>query len=499
MSAIAASDIWKSFAGTVALSGVNLAIAPGSIHALVGENGAGKSTLIKTLTGVHRADRGLLTVGGQECAFSRPEEAIAAGISAVHQERNIVPAFSVAENLFLHAPPRRAGFLDHRRLNEDAVVWLDRVGLSVSPRLRADALSVAQGQLLEIARALALEAEILLLDEPTASITEREAAMLFAQLRDLRDAGRALLFVSHKLDEVFALCDHVTVIRDGRTILDAVPRADLSQKDVVTAMVGRSISFGARPASPAAVPSAVPRLALQGVSTDFGHERVDLELRAGEVVGLYGLVGAGRSELARALLGLERITSGNVMRNGVPIRVRDPCEALLAHRIGYVSEDRKGEGLILRHSVRHNVGITLWARLAGILGFVTPRRERHGIAPTVDRMAVRLASLDQPVGELSGGNQQKISVAKWLASDVDVLMIDEPTVGVDVRTKEDMYDLIDHAKVAGVAILVISSDLAEVIRISDRILVMADKRIVHETRNVGTYRDLSEEILHAIV
>ena len=216
-------------------------------------------------------------------------------------------------------------------------------------------------------------------------------------------------------------------------------------------------------------------------------------------MGLYGLVGAGRSELARALIGLERITSGNVLRDGVPIRVRDPCEALLAHRIGYVSEDRKGEGLILRHSVRHNVGITLWERLAGILGFVTPRRERHGIAPTVDRMAVRFASLDQPVGELSGGNQQKISVAKWLASDVDVLVIDEPTVGVDVRTKEDMYSLIDHAKVGGVAVLVISSDLAEVIRISDRILVMAEKRIVHETRNVGTYRDLSEEILHAIV
>ncbi len=499
VSAIAARGIWKSFAGTVALSGVNLAIEPGSIHALVGENGAGKSTLIKTLTGVHRADRGLLTVGGRECAFGRPEEAIGAGISAVHQERNLVPAFSAAENLFLGAPPRRAGFLDHKRLHKDAAVWLDRVGLSVPPQRRADALSVAQGQLLEIARALALEAKILLLDEPTASITEREAAMLFVQLRDLRDAGRALLFVSHKLDEVFALCDHVTVIRDGRTILDAVPRADLTQKDVVTAMVGRSISFGDRPASPAAVPSAVPRLALQGISTGLGHERVDLELRAGEVVGLYGLVGAGRSELARALIGLERITSGNVLRDGVPIRVRDPCEALLAHRIGYVSEDRKGEGLILRHSVRHNVGITLWERLAGILGFVTPRRERHGIAPTVDRMAVRFASLDQPVGELSGGNQQKISVAKWLASDVDVLVIDEPTVGVDVRTKEDMHSLIDHAKVGGVAVLVISSDLAEVIRISDRILVMAEKRIVHETRNVGTYRDLSEEILHAIV
>jgi ribose transport system ATP-binding protein len=499
VSAIAARDIWKSFAGTVALSGVSLAIEPGSIHALVGENGAGKSTLIKTLTGVHRADQGTLTVRGRERTFGRPEEAIAAGISAVHQERNLVPAFSVAENLFLHAPPRRAGFLDYGRLHRDAAVWLDRVGLAVPPNLRAGALSVAQGQLLEIARALALQADVLLLDEPTASITEREAAVLFARLRELRDAGRAMLFVSHKLDEVFALCDRVTVIRDGRTILDAVPRRDLTQKDVVTAMVGRSITFGARPA--AAVPAAAgrPRLELRDVSTGFGHAGIDLMLRSGEVVGLYGLVGAGRTELARALLGLERITGGTVLRDGVPIDVRDPRDALRRHRIGYVSEDRKGEGLILRHPIRHNVGITLWDRLAGALGFVTPGRERRGIGPTIDRMAVRLASLDQPVGELSGGNQQKISVAKWLASDVDVLVIDEPTVGVDVRTKEDMYGLIEQAKAAGVAVLVISSDLAEVIRISDRILVMAGKRIVHETPNVGTYQDLSEDILHAIV
>lgn len=499
MSAIDARDIWKSFAGTAALSGVSLAIEPGSIHALVGENGAGKSTLIKILTGVHQADRGTLTIRGREQTFSRPEDAIAAGISAVHQERNLVPAFSVAENLFLHAPPLRAGFLDYRRLNRDAALWMNRVGLAVPPELRAGALSVAQGQLLEIARALALQAEVLLLDEPTASVTEREAAVLFARLRELRDAGRAMLFVSHKLDEVFALCDRVTVIRDGRTILDAVPRADLTQKDVVTAMVGRSINFGARPASPAKEMSEAPRLALQGVSTGFGHERVDLDLRGGEIVGLYGLVGAGRTELARAMLGLEPITAGRLLRDGAPIRVRDPREALLTHRIGYVSEDRKGEGLILRHPIRHNVGITLWDRLSGALGFVTPGRERHGIGPTIDRMAVRLASLDQPVSELSGGNQQKISVAKWLASDVDVLVIDEPTVGIDVRTKEDMYGLIEQAKVAGVAVLVISSDLAEVIRISDRILVMAGKRIVHETPNVGTYQDLSEDILHAIV
>ncbi|MDX7953768.1 sugar ABC transporter ATP-binding protein [Lichenihabitans sp. Uapishka_5] len=499
MSAIAARDIWKSFAGTAALSGVSLALEPGSIHALVGENGAGKSTLIKTLTGVHRADRGTLSVGGREHVFHGPEEAIASGVSAVHQERNLVPAFSVAENLFLHAPPRRLGFLDTPRLYRDAETWLRRVGLAVSPRARASSLSVAQGQLLEIARALALQAKVLLLDEPTASITEREAAVLFERLRELSRAGRAMLFVSHKLDEVFALCDRVTVIRDGRTILEAAPRADLTQKDVVTAMVGRSITFGSRPAPSTAARSGPPRLELRGVSTAFGHTDINLDIRGGEVVGLYGLVGAGRTELARALLGLERITGGTVARDGVPIHIRDPRDALRQHRIGYVSEDRKGEGLILRHAIRHNVAITFWDRLAGALGFVTPGRERRAVGFTVERMAVRLASLDQPVGELSGGNQQKISVAKWLASDVDILIIDEPTIGVDVRTKEDMYGLVENAKTSGLAILVITSDLAEVIRISDRILVMAEKRVVHQTQNLGDYRTISEEILHAIV
>ncbi len=499
MSAIAARDIWKAFSGTLALGGASLSIEPGSIHALIGENGAGKSTLIKILTGVLRVDQGTLTVGDQQRVFHDPEEAIAAGISTVYQERNLVPAFSVAENLFLHAPPRRAGFLDYDRLYADARIWLDRVGLDVAPQTRAGSLSVAYGQLLEIARALALEARVLLLDEPTASITEREAAVLFARLRELRDGGSAILFVSHKLEEVFTLCDRMTVIRDGKTILDSVPSAEITQKDVVTAMVGRSITFGSRSTSTAPAAEGPPRLALRDFTTRFGHTDVDLAVSSGEVVGLYGLVGSGRTELARAVMGLDKITGGAVWRDGVPVRVRDPHEALHKHRIGYVSEDRKGEGLILNHPVRHNVGITIWDRIGRALGFVTPGRERDVVSLTVDKMSVRLASLDQPVGQLSGGNQQKISVSKWLASDVDVLIIDEPTIGVDVRTKEDMYAVIENLKLLGKAVVIISSDLPEIVRISDRILVMARKKIVWSKPNPGVYGQVSEEIMHAVV
>ena len=501
---IEARGIWKSFFGTTALRGASLHVEPGSIHALIGENGAGKSTLIKVLTGVHRADQGVVRTGGQERHFASPQEAIDAGISAVFQERNLVPEFSVAENLFLHAPPRRAGFLDYDSLNREARLWLDRVGLALPSRTRAGDLSVAQGQMVEIARALALQARVLLLDEPTASITEREASVLFDRLRELRDAGSGILFVSHKLDEVFALCDRMTVIRDGETILDAVPRAQVTQRDVVTAMVGRSISIVGRKASPAVAGAQHPvtpptRLELRDVATRFGHREINLSLRAGEVLGLYGLVGAGRTELARAIVGLDRITQGDLMLDGVKAVVRDPRDALHAHRIGYVSEDRKGEGLILAHPIRQNVGITIWDRIQSWLGFITPDRERRRVAPVIASLAVRLASVDQPVGELSGGNQQKISVAKWLASDVDILIIDEPTIGVDVRTKEEMYLLIEALAADGKAVLVISSDLAEIIRISDRIAVMTGKRLVLDVANSGDYGSLSEHIMHAIV
>ena len=499
--ALEAEAIRKAFGGTVALDGVDLALAPGSVHALIGENGAGKSTLIKILTGVHRADEGTVRTDGVARRFDGTDDAINAGIGAVFQERNLLPHFSVAENLFLHAPPRRFGFLDRSRMNRDAREWLDRVGLDLSPDRVAGTLTPAQGQLVEIARALALQARVLLLDEPTASITERETAVLFARLRELRDAGGALLFVSHKLEEVFALCDRITVIRDGRTVLRGVERTAVTRGDIVTAMVGRTVTVGERRTAHVAAPAALgpARLALRGVDTAFGHRRIDLALHPGRIVGLYGLVGAGRTELAHAVVGLGRVTGGAIVADGRPIRPQSPRTALLAHRIGYVSEDRKKEGLILAHPIRHNAAIAIWSRIGGTLGFVTPARERRAVAPVIADLAVRFASLDQNVGELSGGNQQKVSLAKWIASDVDVLIIDEPSVGVDLRTKEEMYGVIEGLAARGKAVLVISSDLAEIVRLADDILVMAAKRLVLALPNTGSYGTLSERIMGAIV
>jgi len=496
--AVEAVDVWKSFGATVALRGARLTVDEGSIHALVGENGAGKSTLIKILTGVHRVDRGSVRLAGKEHAFASPQEAIAAGVSAVYQERNLIPEFSVSENLFLHDPPTRAGFVQHDRMERAARGWLNQVGLSIDPGTIAGTLGAAQRQLVEIARALARRAKVLFLDEPTASITEREASVLFELLRELRDQGTAILFVSHKLEEIFALCDRVTVIRDGETILDARRRAELSENDVITAMVGRSMVLSGRNASQAGERKRA-LLEVRGLATRFGHRDVNLDLRPGEVAGLYGLVGAGRTELARAILGLDRIEAGELRLNGQVVQIANPHMALARHRIGYVSEDRKGEGLILPHSISHNVGITIWDRLKSAFSYITPQRERGRTGPMVEQLAVRMRDIDQPVGQLSGGNQQKVSVAKWLVADVDMLVIDEPTIGVDVRTKEEMYQLIEDLARQGKAILVISSDLAEIVRLSDVIHVMAGKRLVAEFGNMGNYAELSERIMKAII
>lgn len=498
MNVIEARDVWKIFDATVALRGAHLRVEKGSIHALVGENGAGKSTLIKILTGVHHADRGVLRMDGVERVFSSPQEAIDAGIGTVYQERNLVPEFSLSENLFLHAPPTRAGFVQYERMHREARGWLERVGLFIDPRTPAGLLSAAQRQLVEIARALALEARVLFLDEPTASITEREASVLFGILRELRDRGSAILFVSHKLEEVFALCDRITVIRDGETIIGAGTRTELTQDDVITAMVGRSITQSAYRDS-GRDEHKPPLLEIKGLATRFGHRNVGLAVRPGQVAGLYGLVGAGRTELARAILGLDRIEGGEIQIRGGRAEIANPHVALSRYRIGYMSEDRKGEGLILPHSISHNVGVTIWDRLKATLGYITPERERRKVGSIVERLGVRLRSLDQAVGQLSGGNQQKVSVAKWLAADVDILIIDEPTIGVDVRTKEDMYHLIEELARMGKAVLMISSDLAEIVRLSDIIHVMANKRLIAELPNSGDYALISGQVMKVIV
>jgi len=351
-------------------------------------------------------------------------------------------------------------------------------------------------QLVEIGRALSLDSKVLLLDEPTASISEHEVDRLLKILRRLRDQGTAIVFVSHKLEEVTALCDRITVLRDGQNASDDRPLAGMSKADIVALMVGREnavTDLGKR------VPTlGAPRLVLAGVATAAGHRGIDLEVRAGEVVGLYGLVGSGRSELAKALIGAEPLTGGTVHVDGRPAKIRSALDALRTWHIGYVSEDRKGEGLILAQSVARNTAITVWHSIAKRFGILWGAIEKAAIRPFVERLDVKTPSLDQLVGNLSGGNQQKVSVAKWLAADTRILIIDEPTVGVDVRTKGYLHQLIWKLADEGVAVLLITSELAEMTQLADRIYVMNGYRIVAEAENSRDYDEMSAKLMTAI-
>jgi ribose transport system ATP-binding protein len=357
-------------------------------------------------------------------------------------------------------------------------------------------LSVAQAQLVEIAKALSLDSKVLLLDEPTASLTGEEADRLYTVVRRLRDSGHAVVLVSHKLEEVFAVADTVTVLRDGHTVAEARPLAGFTQGQIVDLMVGRayeSVALAERTVDP----TAEPALRLTGVSTALGHTGVSLTVRPGEILGLYGLVGAGRSELAKAVLGLERITGGTVEVHGKPVRIASVGEALRRHRLGYVTEDRKDEGLFLEQPVSRNIAVTVWRRLARA-GLVPDRRERRLAETYVDRLGIRVTSPRQPAGQLSGGNQQKVSLAKWLAADCDILIVDEPTVGIDVRTKAAFHELIAGLAADGMALLLISSDLPETVALADRIAVMADLHIAGELVNDHDYPRMSQQIIRMV-
>jgi ribose transport system ATP-binding protein len=489
-------SVSKAFPGVQALDGVSFELKAGEIHALMGENGAGKSTLIKIITGLYRPDAGKLVIDGRERQFLSPRDAIAAGISAVHQERNLIPRFSVGENILLERLPTRNSLVDFATIDREARRYLDLLDRGIDTRVEVRRLSVAQMQIVEIAKALSLEARILLMDEPTASITEHETAALFGLLRKLRADGVAIVFVSHKLEEVFAIADRVTVLRDGKSVARGEPMTAMSRQKLVSLMIGREERIASltrrKPDGDAIL------LEATDLSTSLGHRNVSFRLRQGEIVGLYGLVGAGRSELAHAILGEGEITSGEFRVAGKATRIRDMHEALTRWRIGYISEDRKQEGLILMHSVRDNVAITIWRRLANALGLIAPKTETRAVEPFVRRLEIRTPSLGQPVGNLSGGNQQKVSIAKWLAAEAAILIIDEPTVGIDIKTKTYIHELIVEIANSGVAILLISSDMPEMVSLADRILVMHDFAIVGEVANDHRYDRTSKAIMARI-
>lgn len=489
-------NVSKSFPGVKALSGVNLTMKSGEVHALLGENGAGKSTLIKILTGVYQADSGEVIIDGEAVAFENPLEAARAGVGVVHQERNLIPYFTVAENIVLQDQPQKFGMVDVSARRAMAKKALDALGLNINPDEIVQNLSVAQMQLVEIAKALVIETKVLLLDEPTASISGSEATRLFEVVRRLKEQGTAVLFVSHKLEEVFQVCDTVTVLRDGESVIESASLSSFSTDEVVTAMVGRQLAERSKRFRE--VTRKTPVLELKEISTVLGHRDVSLTLYPGEVLGLYGLVGAGRSELIRSVLGLHPVTGGEIILKGEAVKIRDVRDALHKHRIGYVTENRKEEGLFLDFSVNRNVAVTIWRRIQQWLGMILHKKESEISDQFVDRLGIKVSSVMQLAGNLSGGNQQKVSLAKWLAANTEIIVIDEPTVGIDVRTKATFHELIMDLADEGMSVLLISSDLPEMVSIADRIMVMRDYQFVDEFENTKDYPEMSTKVMGAI-
>ncbi len=491
------SKVSKEFPGVLALNQVNLSLTGGTVHALLGENGAGKSTLIKIITGVYLADSGSMKVNGEEKSFNNPIESTEAGIAVVHQERNLIPEFSVEENITLHNPPLKFGVIDRAERTRLATQALQTLGFEIDLNERVKNLSVAQMQLVEIAKALVTNAKIILLDEPTASITGSETKKLFDVVRKLKAQGTAVLFVSHKLEEVYEICDTVTVLRDGVSVLESKPLSEFKQGEIVDLMVGRHLAER-KNVLRKIDRKKTPVIEVKNLSTALGHRNINLSLYPGEVLGMYGLVGAGRSELARSILGLHQVTGGEILLNGNPVKIRNFRDALHKFRIGYVTENRKEEGLFLDFPVRKNISVTILSKILQKLSVINPKKEDDIASKYVDRLGIKVVDNNQLALTLSGGNQQKVSVSKWLAAETKVLIIDEPTVGVDVRTKAAFHELITQLADEGLSIILISSDLAEMVAVADRILVMRRYELVGDLDNSKDYQSMSRSIMNSI-
>ncbi|WP_309068211.1 sugar ABC transporter ATP-binding protein [Microbacterium sp.] len=469
------ADVTKTFGAVVALRSGSLALHRGSIHALIGENGAGKSTLVKIIAGLYQRDSGDFELAGEPVDFAGTAQSKAAGIAVIYQEPTLFPDLSVAENIFMGRQlTNRIGGIDRRAMRAEALRIFERLGVGINPDRVTDGLSIADQQIIEIAKAISLDARVLIMDEPTAALSGVEVERLFAVARSLRDEGRALLFISHRFDEVFALCDTVTVMRDGAYVA-TTPIADTTVDDLVRQMVGRDVTelFPKLPAQIGEVVLEVDGLTRAGVFRD-----VSFSLRAGEILGLAGLVGAGRSEVARAVFGVDRYESGSVRLHGRPLPKGDARTAT-ARGLALVPEDRRRQGLVLDQSVSRNVSLAIRGRLAR-WGLIWDGRETAASREWASRLEVKTSALDTEAGTLSGGNQQKVVLGKWLATDPKVLIIDEPTRGIDVGTKAEVHRLLSQLAQQGMAILMISSELPEVLGMADRVLVMREGRITGE-------------------
>ena len=473
--AVRLSHIVKRFPGVVALDDVTVEIAGGSCHALCGENGAGKSTLGKIVAGVYAPDAGVLEIAGSVVTFASPAEALAAGIGMVHQELAFCENLTVAENLCLESLPRSGPFLSRPRMWRQAEAMLAAIGAAIDVRRKVAELSIAQQQMLQIAAAVGRGARIIVFDEPTSSLSHHEAEALYRLIARLQERGVTCIYVSHRMDEIFQLCDTVTVLRDGRHVATR-PVRELDRDTLVQMMIGRPVAdyfpqhVGGEPGAEV--------LRVEDLSSPAGFDRVSFSLRAGEVLGFAGLVGAGRSEIAQALFGLDPRATGRVTVRGSTLRLESPAAAMRAG-LGLVPEDRKRQGLVLSMSARGNATLAVLRRLARG-PFIRRPAERAMALSYFQKLRIRTSAIEQPAAGLSGGNQQKIVLAKWLAAECTILLLDEPTRGVDVGAKAEIHALIDSLASSGNAILLISSELPEVLNLSTRILVLRGGRIAGE-------------------
>jgi ribose transport system ATP-binding protein len=481
--------VTKRFPGVVAIDGVSLELRAGEVVGILGENGAGKSTLMKILAGVQQPDEGELRMNGVRVQIDSVRSAIDRGIALIHQELNLADNLDVGANVFLGREPRRFGLIDRRLIDSETRQYLACVGLNVDPRTPTASLAIGQQQLVEIAKALSASARILIMDEPTSSLSSHEAARLFEVVKDLRSKGVCIVYISHRLGEVKELADRVVVLRDGRNA-GGLAREEITHDAMVRLMVGRDLSqfYAHKPHPPGDVV-----LEVEGLRTaTWPDEPLDFHLRSGEIVGVAGLVGAGRTEMLRALFGIDRRAGGTIRVGGEPLRLETPHDAIRAG-IALVPEDRKQQGLVLEMAVRENIGLAGLlrnSRPGGLLNFATERRDT---AEMIRKLKIKTPHAEQIVQYLSGGNQQKVVLGKWLALSPRVLLLDEPTRGIDIGAKQDIYSLMEELAARGVAILFVSSEMEEILGMSDRTLVLHEGRLAGELRR----SQLSEEaVMH---
>jgi L-arabinose transport system ATP-binding protein len=476
-------NVGKRFPGVQALSDVSFAVGEGTVHALMGENGAGKSTLLKVLSGLYRPDAGQLIINGIPRHFHNTSNAIAAGIAVIYQELQLVPQLSVGENLFLGHLPNHAGWLDRADLYRRSAKLLEWLGEDISPKAKVESLSIGQRQMVEIAKSLARQAKVIAFDEPTSSLSSRETDRLFAVIRQLRNEGKVLLYVSHRMDEIYQVCNAATVLRDARHVKTFASLNDVQPDTLVQKMVGRSIEdiFHYTPSPHGDVALRVDGLQGPGVAAP-----VSFEVRKGEILGFFGLVGAGRSELLKLIYGAETTTAGSIQVAGEHAGISGPYDAI---RRGIVlcPEDRKKEGIIAIRSVMENLNLSGRRHFSPLRFFINERAERANAADHVRKLAIKTPSLKQLIGNLSGGNQQKVILGRWLGEDVKIMLLDEPTRGIDVGAKSEIYSIIYDLAKSGIAVIVVSSELPEAMGICDRIAVMRQGRLVGEfTRDKAT-------------